>query len=69
MILKDVANKFEIDSLGTHSMRKTLGFHIYQQKRCCIGTKMLNHESPSHTLRYIGIEQDMVNSVLGSFKY
>ena len=32
MILKDVANKFEIDSLGTHSMRKTLGFHIYQQK-------------------------------------
>lgn len=70
MILKDVANKFEIDSLGTHSMRKTLGFHIYQQKKdVVLVQKMLNHESPSHTLRYIGIEQDMVNSVLGSFKY
>lgn len=70
MILKDVANKFDIDSLGTHSMRKTLGYHVYQQKKdVVLVQKMLNHESPSHTLRYIGIEQDMVNSVLGSFKY
>lgn len=70
MILKDVANKFEIDSLGTHSMRKTLGFHVYQQKKdVVLVQKMLNHESPSHTLRYIGIEQDMINSVFGSFKY
>ncbi|WP_391123470.1 tyrosine-type recombinase/integrase [Psychrobacillus sp. L3] len=70
MILREVANEFDIDSLACHSMRKTLGFHLYQQtKDVVLVQKLLNHENPSYTLRYIGVEQDLVNSKLGGFKY
>ena len=48
--------------LGTHSMRKTRGYHLHQSgvgiELIC---KMLNHSSPSVTLRYIGITQEDIN--------
>lgn len=70
MILKEVAIEFDIDSLACHSMRKTLGFHLYQQtKDIALVQKTLNHENPSYTLRYIGIEQDTVNSHIAKLKY
>lgn len=44
--------------LGTHSMRKTRGYHMYQQTgKIEPVQKMLRHSSPAVTLRYIGIEQ------------
>ncbi|WP_421867057.1 tyrosine-type recombinase/integrase [Motiliproteus sp.] len=46
-------------ALGTHSMRKTRGYAMWSDgvpvEFIC---KVLNHSSPSVTLRYIGIEQD-----------
>ncbi|MGE7091317.1 tyrosine-type recombinase/integrase [Lysinibacillus sp. NPDC048646] len=70
MILREVANEFDIDSLACHSMRKTLGFHLYQQtKDIVLVQKTLNHEDSSYTLRYIGIEQDTVNSKIATLKY
>lgn len=69
-ILREVADIFEIESLGCHSMRKTLGFHIYHQTKDIVTVqKVLNHENPKHTLRYIGIEQDQVNTTLAKMKY
>ncbi|WP_261397009.1 tyrosine-type recombinase/integrase [Photobacterium rosenbergii] len=48
--------------LGTHSMRKTRGYHMYQQiGRIEPVQKMLRHSSPGVTLRYIGIEQSDVD--------
>ncbi len=49
-------------SLGTHSMRKTRGYHLYQRTKD-IGRvmKMLRHGSEQVTLRYIGITQDDVD--------
>ncbi|WP_119968194.1 tyrosine-type recombinase/integrase [Shewanella japonica] len=49
-------------ALGTHSMRKTRGYHLYQNTKD-IGRvmKMLRHSSEGVTLRYIGIEQDDVD--------
>lgn len=46
-------------SLGTHSMRKTRGYHLYQSTKD-IGRvmKMLRHSSEGVTLRYIGITQE-----------
>ncbi|MEH6652339.1 MAG: tyrosine-type recombinase/integrase [Motiliproteus sp.] len=45
--------------LGTHSMRKTRGYAMWSDKVpiefIC---KLLNHSSPSVTLRYIGIEKE-----------
>lgn len=49
-------------SLGTHSMRKTRGYHLYQSTKD-IGRvmKMLRHSSEGVTLRYIGITQEDVD--------
>ncbi|TKB51821.1 tyrosine-type recombinase/integrase [Ferrimonas aestuarii] len=48
--------------LGTHSMRKTRGYHLYQStKDIARVMKMLRHSSEGVTLRYIGITQDEVD--------
>ena len=49
-------------ALGTHSMRKTRGYLLYQRTKD-IGRvmKMLRHSSEGVTLRYIGITQDDVD--------
>lgn len=69
-ILKEAAKELNIDSIGCHSMRKTFGFHLYQQtKDVVLVQKALNHEDPEYTLRYIGIEQDQVNSRMSKLRY
>lgn len=48
--------------LGTHSMCKTRGYHLYQNtKDIARVMKMLHHSSEGVTLRYIGITQDDVD--------
>jgi integrase len=48
--------------LGTHSMRKTRGYHLYQStKDLARVMKMLRHGSEAVTLRYIGITQEDVD--------
>jgi integrase len=49
-------------NLGTHSMRKTRGYHLYSQTKD-IGRvmKMLRHGSEGVTLRYIGITQSDID--------
>ena len=49
-------------ALGTHSMRKTRGYHLYKKTRD-IGRvmKMLRHSSEGVTLRYIGITQEDID--------
>ena len=51
------------DSIGTHTMRKTFGYHHYQKfKDVALLQKIFNHYSPSVTLRYIGIDQEEINN-------
>ena len=58
-----------IDSIGTHTLRKTFGYHHYQQFHdVAILQYSLNHSSPSITLRYIGITQDNVENTLQQFE-
>lgn len=69
-ILDDLGKQFGIDSLGTHSMRKTFGYHYYQKtKDVALLQIIFNHSSPSVTLRYIGIVQDDINKAYKNFKY
>jgi integrase len=51
--------------VGTHTMRKTFSYHKYK-KGIEIETlaKLLNHSSPAITMRYIGIEQEMLDRVV-----
>jgi integrase len=50
-------------ALGTHSMRKTRGYHLYQDTKD-IGRvmKMLRHSSAEQTLKYIGITQEDIDT-------
>ena len=54
--------------IGTHTMRKTFGFHFYQKtKDVALLQQLFNHSSPSVTLRYIGINQNMLDEALSDF--
>ena len=49
------------ERIGTHSMRKTFGYHHYKKfKDVAMLQKIFNHSSPQITLRYIGIEQEEI---------
>lgn len=54
--------------VGTHTMRKTFGYHHYQKfKDAAVLQKIFNHYSPQITLRYIGIDQDIIDKSYNNF--
>lgn len=54
--------------IGTHTLRKTFGYHFYQQYDDIVMLqKIFNHSPPSITLRYIGIEQEDIDEVYRNF--
>lgn len=68
-IMKDIGDRFGIEHLGTHTLRKTFGFHYYK-KTGDIATlmQMYNHSKESITLKYIGITQDKMNQARRDFR-
>lgn len=68
MILNEAARKAGISEIGTHTLRKTMGYHFYQKtKDVALLQEIFNHSAPSITLRYIGINQDIIDSALDDF--
>ncbi len=63
-IIRNACKEAKIESkTGTHTMRKTFGYHHYRQfKDVVLLQKIFNHSSPAVTLRYIGIEQDQIDN-------
>lgn len=56
-------------SIGTHTMRKTFGYHFYKKYNdVVLLQKILNHSSPDITLRYIGITQDEIDNAYMNFE-
>ena len=56
-------------NVGTHTMRKTFGYHHYKQNNdVALLQKILNHSSPSITLRYIGIDQETIDISYNNFE-
>lgn len=54
--------------IGTHTLRKTFGYHHYKKfKDVAMLQKIFNHYSPQVTLRYIGIEQDKIDESYNNF--
>ena len=68
-IINNACRKAEITGhIGTHTMRKTFGYHFYREKKdIALLQYIFNHSAPSVTLRYIGINQDIFDSNLQSF--
>ena len=55
-------------NIGTHSMRKSFGYHHYKQFKDVAMLQMIfNHSNPQITLRYIGIEQDEIDNSYKQF--
>ena len=68
-ILKSACKTIGLEEhVGTHTMRKTFGYHHYRKfKDIAILQKIFNHSSPLITLRYIGIEQDEIDESYANF--
>lgn len=67
-ILNDIAGRAGISTstepIGTHTLRKTFGYHAYKMGMdLSVIQKLLNHSSPGVTLAYIGITRDDLDKV------
>lgn len=64
-IIQEAAEQLGEKNIGSHSLRKTFAYHAYQNGTDIVLLQdMLNHSSPSVTLRYIGITQDEKDRVV-----
>ncbi|WP_132013553.1 site-specific integrase [Hydrogenispora ethanolica] len=67
-ILNDAAASLGLSEIGTHTLRKTFGYWHYQKHNdVALLQKLFNHSAPSVTLRYIGIDQDMMDESMKDF--
>lgn len=67
-ILNDAAQKVGIKEMGTHTLRKTFGYHHYKTyKDVAILQELFNHSSPGITRRYIGVSQDDMDETVKEF--
>ncbi|MBD0379759.1 site-specific integrase [Paenibacillus sedimenti] len=58
-ILNEAAKQVGLEDIGTHTLRKTFGYHYYQRtKNISVLRDLFNHSAPSVTLKYIGIGQE-----------
>lgn len=71
MIMHKVAQKLEVDYLGTHTMRKTGAYMVYQQSNYNITlvSDLLNHSSEKQTFRYLGLDQETRENILDTIDF
>ena len=70
-IMHRVGEILNINYLGTHTMRKTGAYRVYQQTNHNIALvmKLLNHSSEEMTLAYLGLDQDEREHLLDSVDF
>ncbi len=62
----DFAN---VESIGTHTMRKTFGYWFYKQtKDVAMLQEILNHSTPHIPLKYIEINKEEKDNILDTFQ-
>lgn len=68
-ILSEAGRAVGLYNLGTHTLRKTFGYHFYIQYKDVVALQeIFNHAAPEITLRYIGIKQSHINKMMKNFK-
>lgn len=68
-ILKKACEPFGLRYIGTHTMRKTFGYHFYQMYGDVVMLMTIfGHTSESYTLRYIGVNKKMIDDAILKFK-
>lgn len=67
-VLNDAAEQCGLEEVGTHTLRKTFGYHFYKRtKNVALLMDIFNHSAPSITLRYIGINDKEKDEALEHF--
>ncbi|MFH5187661.1 site-specific integrase [Paenibacillus sp. TAB 01] len=67
-IMRAAAREHNLVDIGTHTMRKTFGYHMYDKtKDITLVRKLLNHSDDSSTMSYIGLDQDAMNKAMKQF--
>lgn len=67
-ILNEAGHAVGLGELGTHTLRKTFGYHFYKKfKDVALLQDLFNHSAPSVTLKYIGINQDEQDKAIDDF--
>ncbi|PAQ15054.1 site-specific integrase [Bacillaceae bacterium SAOS 7] len=68
-ILRRAADEFKLKNIGTHTLRKTFGYHFYYQtKDVAMLQEIFSHSDPAITRRYIGVNQDAIDQAMSKFK-
>lgn len=68
-IMKQVEREFDLRKLGTHTLRKTFGYHFYKQTNDIVTLMAIfNHREAVTTIRYIGMSQDRINKRMKDFR-
>lgn len=61
-LLNRAAELAGLEAIGTHTLRKTFGYHTYKRTgNLGLVQKLLNHSSSGDTLRYIGVDQETMD--------
>ncbi|MBG9586906.1 tyrosine-type recombinase/integrase [Cytobacillus firmus] len=68
-ILREAADYISLEEVGTHTLRKTFGYHFYHlTKDVAMLQEIFNHSSPHITLKYIGVNQDAMDKAMMKYK-
>lgn len=70
-IINGIGVVFNLDNIGTHTLRKTFGFHYYYStgKDIVAVQLALGHRDSGTTLRYIGVLQSNINASIKKLRY
>ena len=70
-VMQKVGNLLGLNYLGTHTMRKTGAYRVYEQSNHNIGLvmKLLNHSSEAVTLNYLGLDQEAREMILDNINF
>lgn len=70
-VMAKVGDLLNLPYLGTHTMRKTGAYMVYEQSRYNIGLVMslLNHSSEEMTLKYLGLDQVSKEKILDTINF
>ncbi len=68
-MFQKVATLLDRDDIGTHTLRKTFGYHYYKKtKDVATLMEIFGHSSEKITKRYIGINEDEISETLLNFR-
>ncbi|WP_411953591.1 tyrosine-type recombinase/integrase [Alkalibacillus sp. S2W] len=68
-ILTNAAKSIGRDDIGTHTLRKTFGYHYYHRtKDVATLMEIFNHNDQQTTKRYIGIREEDIENSLKDFR-